>query len=122
MQKILKDLRVKNVLLSFPDSKTALAYLKVSEDQPFIIFCDVNLPGETGLDLKKQIDDDPVLRKKSIPFIFYSSSVSQQVIDKAYAEMTVQGFFEKAINYEEIRDDIHSIISYWKRCRHPNVV
>lgn len=118
--KILHELRVKNELVSFSDTANAFQYLKETENQPFLILCDINLPPQNGLEFKKRIDNDKELRKKSIPFIFYSTSAEQRAINKAYTEMTVQGFFEKGVSYEEIKDDIGAIINYWKRCKHPN--
>ncbi len=120
MRKILTELRVKNELLPFKDTHEAFTYLVQITEPPFLIFCDMNLPGQNGLQFKKQLDDNPVLRKRSIPFVFYSTSADQASVDKAYSEMTVQGFFEKGVSYEEIRDDIWAIIDYWQRCRHPN--
>ena len=122
LEKILHELRIKNELLAFTNTAQAFTFLKESEIQPFIIFCDINLPIQNGLDFKKQIDNDPELRNKSIPFIFYSTSADQPSIDRAYKEMTVQGFFEKGVSYEEIKDDISSIMNYWKRCKHPNAI
>ncbi|MEO6490772.1 MAG: response regulator [Ferruginibacter sp.] len=121
LSKVLHELRVKNELLAFSDTTKAFAFLKETSSRPFLIFCDVNLPGENGLEFKQKIDDDIDLRRKSIPFIFYSTSADQASIDKAYTGMTVQGFFEKGVSYEEIMDDIGAVVNYWKRCKHPNI-
>jgi CheY-like chemotaxis protein len=44
-QDILKDLKVSNRLIWFQNCDDAFSYLKTTSDQPFIIFCDLNLPG-----------------------------------------------------------------------------
>ena len=119
---ILESLEIPNKLISFEDCNDALGYLKTTVEQPFLIFCDVNLPGLSGLEFKRQIDEDPQLRKKSIPFIFYSTSVNQKTVNDAYTQMTVQGFFQKKNSIGEIKNAIKLIIDYWKECKHPNTV
>lgn len=116
----LQDLEVENQLRSFPNCMEALNYLTTTQEKPFIIFCDINMPLMTGLDFKRTIDTDPYLRKKSIPFIFYSTSAEQKDVDTAYMEMTIQGFFEKPFSYLDIRKRVKSILDYWENCRHPN--
>ena len=76
-ESVLKELGVDNKRLWFTNCKDAFEYLRTTNEQPFIIFCDVNIPGLTGIEFKRQIDKHPQLRKKSIPFIFYSTSVNQ---------------------------------------------
>lgn len=59
---------------------------------PLIILCDINLPGQTGLQFKKQIDNDDELRQQSIPFVFISTNASREPVTEAYTKMTVQVF------------------------------
>ena len=73
-----------------------------------------------GLELKRKIDNDPYLRLKSIPFVFYSTSVRQEQVIEAYSELTIQGFFKKENDITDARNTITTIIEYWKLCRHPN--
>lgn len=119
-EEILKDLGVENKLKWFEDTDTAMEFLKESNESVFAIFSDINLPGINGLEFKKKIDSNPELRKKSIPYIFYSTSASQRDVNEAYLEMTVQGFFKKQSDYKEIKKQISIIIEYWKMCIHPN--
>lgn len=120
IREVLKDLRVPNKLVLFEKSRAALQYLKTTSDQPFIIICDVNLPQENGLEFKHLIDSDPDLRRRSIPFIFFSTSVSQNSVNIAYTKMTVQGFFQKAGTYDEVKNLLKVILGYWSDCKHPN--
>jgi len=119
-ESVLKELAVRNKRLWFTNCKDALDYLRKTEEQPFIIFCDVNMPGLAGIEFKRQIDEHPALRKKSIPFIFYSTSIDQATVNEAYTQMTVQGFFQKKHRYEEVKRDIKLMLDYWHECRHPN--
>jgi response regulator RpfG family c-di-GMP phosphodiesterase len=120
MEDALKELKVPNKLVWFKNCDDAWQYLKTTLDQPFIIISDVNLPRQNGLDFKRQIDNDAELRRKSIPFIFYSTAVNQQIINEAYTKMTVQGFFQKSTGFEEMKRNIKLILDYWTACKHPN--
>ncbi len=49
----------------------------------------MNLPGMTGTELKKKINADAHLKKKAIPFIYYTISSNKYAIEEAY-DMLVQ--------------------------------
>lgn len=119
---IIRELQVPNPIIWFQECDDAFTYLKQTTEQPFIIFSDVNLPGLDGVEFKRKIDNDPDLRKKSIPFIFYSTSIDQRTVNIAYTQMTVQGFFQKKHSYDDVKDTIKCILDYWSDCRHPNAV
>src|SRR4051812_14243651 len=70
IEEVLQDLKVDNPLVAFPNGLEALDYLKASPGQPFLILCDINMPVMDGITLRKQVNDNEVLRKKSIPFVF----------------------------------------------------
>lgn len=120
IQFVFRELDIPNKLIRFTDALAAFSYLKTTEEQPFLIFSDINMPQQSGIEFKRDIDNDPDLRRKSIPFIFYTTSNSQEHVNEAYTELTVQGFFQKGENLSLIRDTLKTIIEYWKRCRHPN--
>ncbi len=120
LEEILAELNVPNETVWFTKTKAAFDYLIKTGQQPFVIFSDINLPEASGLDFKKQIDDDPVLKKKSIPFIFFSTAADPTTINDVYSKMTVQGYFQKPNTYAETRDIVRRIIEYWKVCKHPN--
>ena len=118
--RILQELNITNKLVWFTRCEDAFTFLKTTSEQPYIIFSDVNLPKESGIEFKKRIDEDQQLREKSIPFVFYSTSVNQKTVNKAYTEMTVQGFFQKGHNLDEMKEQIKIINDYWANCKHPN--
>jgi len=117
---ILKDLQVPNSVIWFQSCDEAFTYLKETTEQPFIIFCDLNLPGLPGIECKRNIDNDKELRKKSIPFVFCSTTADQKIVNEAYTKMTVQGFFQKSNSYTDHKNMMKIIIDYWDLCRHPN--
>ena len=71
-----------------------------------------------GLVLKGIIAMDETLRKKSIPFVFITTSASKKEIEIAYAE-TVQGYFVKSDTYDSIKAQLKSILDYWAICQSP---
>jgi CheY-like chemotaxis protein len=119
-EEVLKELKISNELIWFSKSIEAYDYLLNTTQKPLLIISDVNLPGQNGLEFKRNIDENPILRNKSIPFIFYSTSVSQHAVNIAYKEMSVQGFFQKEQSFEMIKIKIKNILDYWKDCKHPN--
>lgn len=120
LEMALQDLGVTNPLIWFSNCAKALEHMKTTTQQPFLILSDVNLPGMSGIEFKKLIDDHPELRRKCIPFVLYSTSVDKKTVEEAYTKMTVQGFFKKSSGYEEIKHTIRVIYDYWKICQHPN--
>lgn len=117
---ILNQLGIDNKLIFFPLASKALEYLKTTIEKPFVILCDINLPVMNGIEFKQHIDYDPYLRNKSIPFIFFSTSAERSQVNKAYTELTVQGFFKKESSIEEIAKSLSVILAYWELCKHPN--
>ena len=103
----------------FSDVKTALEHLRNDNEEIFLIISDMNMPKMNGMDFKKAIDDDPVLTKKSIPFIFASSVATKAEITQAY-NYRVQGYFGKPNNIEDQAEMLDLIIKYWIVSRHPN--
>jgi CheY-like chemotaxis protein len=119
-EEALRDIGVKNEIRWFETPIAAFADLKTTDEHPMLIFCDINLPKQNGLEFKANIDSDPELRKKSIPFVFYSTSASQETVNEAYLKLTVQGFFKKEHSYDKIKDMLKLITDYWRICIHPN--
>lgn len=120
LREALKDNDVENELKFFLNGPDALKYLRSTKDCPMLIICDVNLPKQNGIEFKTEIDTDIQLRQKNIPFVFYSTYVSQYAVKEAYTKLTVQGFFQKNDSYIEFKNIIGIIIEYWNVCKHPN--
>lgn len=118
-QEVAERLNLQNELLFFRNGLELLAYLRITPQKPFIIFCDMNMPQMGGLELRRQINNDEFLRKKSIPFVFFTTAASTSQIREAY-DLTVQGFFLKESSFIETENTFKLIIDYWSKCRHPN--
>ena len=115
----IKAINVPNQIHFFDDGQKVLNYLNETDDQPFIILSDINMPLMSGLELKKAMEDDPYLRAKGIPFVFISTNASKVSVRHAHA-LSVQGYFEKPNNMEEFTEVLRTLFSYWMRCKHVN--
>jgi CheY-like chemotaxis protein len=47
--------------------------MQKSDEQPFLILYDINMPCMNGLELRRALAGDARLKKKSIPFIFLTT-------------------------------------------------
>lgn len=114
------ELGMPNEVISFFTCEEALEWLMLHmSEQPFIIICDVNMPKMDGMSLKRSIEGTPELKRKSIPFVYYSTAASRNIINEAY-ELQVQGFFTKGQTISEVGRIFKMIFTYWQECKHPN--
>jgi len=118
LSEIFSDLKIPNILRFFNSCLQAFDYLLTTMERPFLIISDINLPAMTGLELCQRIYQHESLKKKTIPFIFLTTTNDQLVIAQAY-EMYVQGFFVKPSSIHELKETIRMIVEYWKFSRHP---
>ncbi|WP_332871648.1 response regulator [Flavobacterium selenitireducens] len=117
---IVRELGITNEIYWFPETTAAYQFLETTTEPVFLIFCDINMPGRNGLEFKRHIDSTPVLRRKSIPFVYFSTVARQEDIDEAYINLTIQGFFTKGTKYDDVKSLLKKIFDYWDCCRHPN--
>ena len=117
-EEVCQKFKLGNELKFFTSATAALQYLRTTTDEPFIIFCDINMPQINGLELRGIIDKDERLRRKSIPFIFLTTAASRKQVNEAY-DLTVQGLFIKESNFDDTEKVLRLIIEYWQKCRHP---
>ena len=121
LSEVFSVLDYKNEIIFFADGEKALEYLTGKTVEPFIIFSDINMPKLSGMELREKIHQNEDLRIKSIPYLFFSTSAEQQNVIDAYSK-SVQGFFVKPTNYQEIKETIKTIVDYWNKCVSPNYI
>ena len=119
LKEVFEDLQIPNTILFFGTCMEALDYLLSATEKPFLIISDINLPAMTGLQLKKQINNNDYLRNKCIPFIFLSTSPDHLAITTAY-DVQAQGYFIKPPRIGELKEMMALIIGYWKFCSNPS--
>ncbi|QHV96701.1 response regulator [Spirosoma endbachense] len=114
----IKELQLPNEVCFFIDGEAALEFLNATTKKPFLILCDTNLPIMNGIELRKRLSENEYLRRKSIPFVFVTTSVNPALVQTAY-DITVQGYFKKPYSYIDLKQQIKLIIAYWSECLHP---
>ncbi|HTM67638.1 MAG TPA: response regulator [Flavipsychrobacter sp.] len=119
LKEVFEKLKYPNELVFFTDGKKALEFLSAGDVLPFIILSDINLPKLNGLELRKKLKTDADLALRCIPYLFFSTALSQRAVIDAYS-MSVQGFFVKPTSMKELEDTISVIMEYWKKCAAPN--
>jgi CheY-like chemotaxis protein len=70
-------------------------------------------------ELKRKINEIPHIRRKSIPFVFLTTTSAHEAVMDAY-ESLAQGFFTKPNDVASLKNMIEMILNYWKISRHPN--
>lgn len=115
----LKTLGLLNKVVLCKDGTEALEYLYKTDELPFLILSDINMPKMDGITFKKAIDSCQVLSQKCIPFIFISTSSSDAIAKKA-CDLSIQGMFEKGHSYAQLVNTLRIILMYWNQTSHLN--
>ncbi|MGZ5243935.1 MAG: response regulator [Bacteroidia bacterium] len=116
---VFKNLDFKNELRFFTDGAEALDFINKTDVIPFIILSDINMPKMNGFDLRSQIHENKELALKCVPFLFFSSGTEKQSVIDAYS-LSVQGFFRKPMDIEELQETMKKIVEYWQKCIAPS--
>lgn len=92
---VLKDLNIKHDLIWFENSIDAFNYLLKVDEQPFLIFSDINMHLQNGMEFKTKIDSNEHLRKKAIPFIFIPPPLIETLSKQHTQKWQFRVFFKK---------------------------
>lgn len=115
----IRSLDIANPIQVFHNGREALDYLKKTQQQPFLILCDINMPLMNGLELREIINQNEYLKQKAIPFVFLTTTANPEAVRQAYNE-SVQGFYQKASTQVGLKRQLSLIVEYWQTCLHPN--
>ncbi|MBC3784334.1 response regulator [Spirosoma utsteinense] len=118
-QQVFSKLGYVNEVIYFFDGQEALDFLMTTPILPFLILSDINMPKLDGFALREKLHTDAALQVKCIPYLFFSTAASQEMVINAYS-LSVQGFFLKQQTLIGLEETIKSIMEYWKRCAAPN--
>ena len=110
-----QDMRLANRLSAVIDGGQALAFLRREGDfhdasRPDLILLDLNLPDRSGMDVLKEIKDDPALR--SIPVVVLTTSSADFDVAAAY-DLHANSFITKPIDLEGLTRVVSSIEAFW---------
>ena len=119
LTEIFEKLNYQNKVLFFSDGQSAYDYICKSNEKPFLILSDINMPKLSGFALRDKLRNDAQLSHKCIPYLFFSTAADQRSVIDAYSK-SVQGFFTKQTTLSELENTIRIIIEYWRRCAAPN--
>jgi CheY-like chemotaxis protein len=119
LTEIFQKLNYQNKILFFFDGQEALEYINATNDLPFLILSDINMPKLNGFALREKLKTDEKLSNKCIPYLFFSTALNQKSVIDAYSQ-SVQGFFVKQNSMDELEKTISVIMEYWRRCAAPN--
>jgi CheY-like chemotaxis protein len=119
LSEIFQKLNYQNKIVFFSDGQDALDYINDSNESPFLILSDINMPKLNGFALREKLKTDAKLNIKCIPYLFFSTALNQKAVIDAYS-LSVQGFFVKQNSMAELEKTISAIMEYWRRCAAPN--
>jgi CheY-like chemotaxis protein len=119
LTEIFQKLNYQNKILFFFDGQEALDHINSTNELPFLILSDINMPKLNGFALREKLKADEKLSNKCIPYLFFSTAGNQKSVIDAYSQ-SVQGFFVKPNSMSELEKTISAIMEYWRRCAAPN--
>ena len=111
----LKEAKVRNRLDAVMDGEEAMAYLRKRGEyaratKPDVIMLDLNLPKKDGLEILKEIKEDPNLRR--IPVVVVTTSKAEQDIVKCY-DLHANCYVTKPVDLAQFLEVVRSIEDFW---------
>jgi CheY-like chemotaxis protein len=76
------------------------------------------MPLMTGIQLRDKMQQLGEVRLRSIPFLFMTTGTAPKNVLYAYSH-SVQGFFQKPSNFNELKAILKHIYDYWTSCSAP---
>jgi CheY-like chemotaxis protein len=114
----LNDLSIKNEVIHTTNGEEALEYLRgEGNEQPCVIFLDLNMPKMSGLEFLKERRTDNELTK--IPVVVLTTSDNERDIIESF-EMGVAGYLVKPADYGKFVESMRTINLYWTLSRLPS--
>lgn len=118
IDEVWKELKLNNELVFISNGEEAIALIQKMQHAPFIVICELNLPRINGFELREKMLQANSQKLHSVPFIFWSTTASEEQILNAY-NLSVHGFFIKDNSIHDLKETFKTIINYWKRSKMP---
>lgn len=111
----LKEAKVRNILEAVIDGDEAMKYLRKQGKyakalKPDVIMLDLNLPKKNGLEVLKEIKEDPALRR--IPVVILTTSKAETDIVRSY-DLHANCYVTKPVDLEQFLEVVRSIEDFW---------
>lgn len=116
---VITELNLKHELIFFHSGTDLMQQFKKENEAPFLIMCDVNLPGLNGFQVRELLLKSADSEFHSVPFIFWSTVASEEQIARAY-RLRAHGFFIKEAEYKKWKESLSLIIRYWSVSKMPS--
>jgi DNA-binding NtrC family response regulator len=113
-----KEIGVDNEILVFEKADKFYDYITTTMNKAFFVFCDINMSGMSGFELKQKIFDNEEIRLKCIPFLMLSTSGASKHVMEAYS-LNVQGYFIKPNSVQGLKDMFDIVVKYWSMSQRP---
>jgi CheY-like chemotaxis protein len=118
MLRALKKHEIPNPVVVVRDGAEALEYLfatgahagRSAEEQPQVVFLDLNLPKLGGLEVLRRLREDP--RTRLIPVVVLTSSSEDRDLSEAYA-VGANSYVVKPVDFTQFSEAIRQIAQYW---------
>lgn len=104
-----EKLQLDNTIDVVGDGESALDYLRRG-DPPDLVLLDLNLPGKDGIDVLKEMQADP--RLKRVPVVVLTTSDDDADVRKAY-DNGANAFVAKPVELEGWLDVAAKIDGFW---------
>jgi CheY-like chemotaxis protein len=112
------EFNIKNIINHVLDGEDAIRYLKNESpyedkskyDRPDIIFLDIRMPRQGGIETLKIIKDDESL--KTIPVVMVSTSNTSPEIQECY-RLGASGYITKPMEFEAFSKKMKELNYYW---------
>lgn len=112
IKEVIDEMDIENEIKFFTSAEAVLEELHSGTVTPFIIISDTHLPKMDGFELRKRILEQNAITNKCVPFIFWSTTASEQQVKRAF-ELSAHGFFIKAKTFPDVKKELQEIIQYW---------
>ena len=116
--RVLKELEIKNKLVTTSNGEEAFEYLQKNENKkPCIILLDLNMPKMSGIEFLKIIKNDDKFR--DIPVIALTTSQSHFDIAECFWH-GIAGYIIKPIDYKKFVKAVRIMDLYWMLSEMPD--
>jgi CheY-like chemotaxis protein len=85
-------------------------------NQPAVVLLDLKMPRIDGMEVLRQVKNDPVL--KTIPIVVMTSSREEQDVVESY-ESGVNAYVVKPVNFESFMDAVQQVGAFWAVLNEP---